>query len=204
MSIESLLNAMVIEPCLEEMTQRLGSPTLQTHNTAPSNSSQRRLPPLAPDYNRSAGPACTAGGMRMPSSPHRPHSLSSRQSSVGPSTPRGGQYGAVSRQSRPKYPKEEELFIWYMRIDLRLSWDKIETLFNAQFPASRERGGLQCKFYRVLKEWGVDKVRDQNLHSRDPEKDPQTGTYGVIKRTNMRFQWMKPEHQRMPCLKKFR
>lgn len=204
MSIDSLLNAMVIEPNLEEATQNIGLPELQSHNVAPSDSPRRRLPPLAPDSHRSAGPARIAGRTRVSSGRHRTHSISPQRRPPDPSIPRDSQHRVVSRQSRPKYQKEEEIFIWYMRTDLRLSWDKVEVLFNRQFPAYRKKEGLRCKFYRVLEDWGVDNVRHQNPYSRDPEKHRSIGAYGVVQRTNMRFNWMKPEHQRMPCLKDFR
>lgn len=203
-SIDSLLNDMVIEPQSEEATYRSDLPTPQAHHVAMSNGPRRRLPPLAPESRRSAVPARTVARTRISSGQHRTHSTSPQHSFAGPSTPRDIQHGVGSRQQRPKYQKEEEIFLWYMRTDLKLSWDKIEVLFNRQFPAYRKKEGLRCKFYRVLCGWGVARVRNQNPHPRDPKDHRSIGTYGVVQRTNMRFRWMELEHQHMPCLEEFR
>lgn len=49
----------------------------------------------------------------------------------------------------PAYTPEEMLFTWYHRTDLKLDWDVVEYLYNKCFNRwPRQKGGLQCKFYR--------------------------------------------------------
>ncbi|EXJ64233.1 hypothetical protein A1O7_00569, partial [Cladophialophora yegresii CBS 114405] len=88
-----------------------------------------------------------------------------------------------------KYDSEQSYWIWYHRTDLGEAWDEIEQKFDLQFGESRKKGGLQCKFYRVLETHGVEKVRAQtrSAHKRLGFK---VGKFGVVQRTTKRYTWM--------------
>jgi hypothetical protein len=74
------------------------------------------------------------------------------------------------------------MYMWYFRTDLGCDWDAVLDGFRDQFSAKprRAKGGLQCRFYRVLDDWGVEKVRSQNSLSRDTGKHQYVGKFGVI------------------------
>ncbi|EEH06758.1 conserved hypothetical protein [Histoplasma capsulatum G186AR] len=120
------------------------------------------------------------------------------------------------RAPRPKYDEEEMYFIWYHRVDLHQEWKEVRESFNAQFPNRQRRGfqGIQCKYYRFIKEKNCPTLREQrrrrsggntgengsenissgsDANSRNDfhEDLPQ---YGVIKWTEVRFPWMKEWH----------
>lgn len=54
-------------------------------------------------------------------------------------------------------------FIWYHRVDLCQEWKEVRESFNRQFPARQRRGfqGIQCKFYRFIKEKKCPTLREQ-------------------------------------------
>ena len=96
------------------------------------------------------------------------------------------------RRPRPpckKYSLEQVYFIWYHRTDLQQSWDEVERAFYRHFGDKREKGGLQCRFYRTLEEQKVEKVREQARSGRRRRGD-MVGKYGVVQRTTERFPWM--------------
>lgn len=106
------------------------------------------------------------------------------------------------RAARPKYDEERTLFVWYNRTDLGRPWPRVLCEYRQEFRECRNKPGLQCKFYRTLSEWNVEKVRAQKRTSRDLPGDC-VGRYGVIQRTNRRYRWMKPEHRDVRCLPQF-
>ncbi|ETN46573.1 uncharacterized protein HMPREF1541_00758 [Cyphellophora europaea CBS 101466] len=102
----------------------------------------------------------------------------------------------------PAYTPEEMLFTWYHRTDLKLDWDVVEYLYNKCFNRwPRQKGGLQCKFYRYIADWGVARVRVQKRTSQirktvsDTDHDLWTAEFGVTKCTDHIFGWMLPEHR---------
>lgn len=115
------------------------------------------------------------------------------------------------RPPRPKYEEEEMYFIWYHRVDLRQEWRQVRESFNAQFPNRQRSGfqGIQCKYYRFIKEKKCPTLRDQkqreNLQrgrggSRNSPGDD-APAYGVVKWTGVWFPWMKeprPPHYQHP------
>lgn len=115
---------------------------------------------------------------------------------------RATQSSATVRAPRPKYEEQQAFFIWYHRTDLSEPWDQVLREFGRQFHHRRPKGGLQCKFYRLLEEWNVEKVRIQNRHARDSPKD-RVGAFGVVQRTTKRFSWMRPHHYISPPLPQF-
>lgn len=110
--------------------------------------------------------------------------------------------GSAARAPRPKYSDDQGYFIWYHRTDLAEPWDRVLQEFAKQFNHRRPKGGLQCKFYRLLGDWGVEKVREQARQSQSRSRD-RVGQYGLVQRTTLRYDWMQPEHINAPALPQF-
>ena len=100
----------------------------------------------------------------------------------------------AARDPRNKYHDEEALFIWYHRIDLHESWDTVEEEFRNQFNQHRKKAGLQCKFYRLLGQRGIDKVRVQAKYRLRHENPEGYGGFGLIQRTDERPPWIRVHH----------
>ena len=89
----------------------------------------------------------------------------------------------AGREPRPKYTPEQCFYIWYLYKDVDLDWAATVRAFNSMFGRPlRNKGGLQCKFYRTLEEFGVPKVRQQGRSA----SEGSTARYGVLERTNYR------------------
>ncbi|KAJ5739980.1 hypothetical protein N7533_012764 [Penicillium manginii] len=138
-----------------------------------------------------------------PSSPDPFHprerydSVSSSSSTNGPADRR--------RPPRPKYEEEEMYFIWYHRVDLCQEWKEVRESFNHQFPSRQRRGfqGIQCKFYRFIKEKKCPTLREQR-RMRDGEflregaaLGPEAGAprFGVIEWANVWYPWMREDRE---------
>ncbi|KAI4207490.1 MAG: hypothetical protein LQ346_000535 [Caloplaca aetnensis] len=87
------------------------------------------------------------------------------------------------RSFRPTYSEEEIDFIWYYRVDLRWEWEDIHSAFKYQFPDSREKGGIQCKYYRHLENYGFPKVRKR-------DRTAAVEHYGMRANTGRWYPWM--------------
>lgn len=144
---------------------------------------------------------------------YRPSGPRSTRSSPDPYHPRE-RYGSVSSSSsangtdrrrppRPKYEEEEMYFIWYHRVDLCQEWKEVRESFNRQFPNRQRRGfqGIQCKFYRFIKEKKCPTLREQR-RMRDGEflRDgaalgPDSGAprFGVVEWANVWYPWMRED-----------
>lgn len=109
---------------------------------------------------------------------------------------------SIKREARPTYTEEEQMFIWYFRTDLEMCWDDVHSEFLRHGFRRRDKGGLQCKFYRVLSDWDVPKVRSQAKKLRS-EKHNTVGQFGLVQRTTRRYSWMSPEHQTAPPLPEY-
>jgi hypothetical protein len=72
----------------------------------------------------------------------------------------------VLHLSSPRTSTDQCSDIWYHRTDLGLAWDDVEQRFSEYFGEKREKGGLQCKFYRTIGDAGVEKVREQTNSGR--------------------------------------
>ncbi|KAJ5101533.1 hypothetical protein NUU61_003755 [Penicillium alfredii] len=107
------------------------------------------------------------------------------------------------RPPRPKYEEEEMYFIWYHRVDLCQEWKEVRESFNRQFPSRQRRGfqGIQCKFYRFIKEKKCPTLREQR-RMRDGEflRDgaalgPDSGAprFGVKEWANVWYPWMRED-----------
>ena len=100
----------------------------------------------------------------------------------------------IPRDPRQRYQDEEGLFIWYHRIDLHESWDVVEEEFQHQFHQQRKKAGLQCKFYRLLDQRHIDKVRVQAKHRLRHENPEGYQGFGLIRRTKERPLWIRKHH----------
>lgn len=164
-------------------------PANQANKSSSSSSSHRSFGSLA------LRPAASTTTSATPIAPKQYH--------VQPQAPfRATKRAPNTRAPRPKYEEQQAFFIWYHRTDLSEPWDQVLLEFSRQFHHRRPKGGLQCKFYRLLKEWDVEKVRVQNRHARDSPKD-RVGAFGVVERTPRRFEWMRPHHYNSPPLTQF-
>lgn len=108
--------------------------------------------------------------------------------------------GDRRRPPRPKYEEEEMYFIWYHRVDLCQEWKEVRESFNRQFPSRQRRGfqGIQCKFYRFIKEKKCPTLREQR-RMRDGEflregasMGAESGAprFGVREWANVWYPWM--------------
>lgn len=111
--------------------------------------------------------------------------------------------GDRRRPPRPKYEEEEMYFIWYHRVDLCQEWKEVRESFNRQFPSRQRRGfqGIQCKFYRFIKEKKCPTLREQR-RMRDGEflregasmgADSGAPRFGVREWANVWYPWMGEE-----------
>ncbi|MCJ1310568.1 hypothetical protein MMC25_004233 [Agyrium rufum] len=91
------------------------------------------------------------------------------------------------REFRPTYSKEEEIFIWFHRIDRGLDWPDVKKAYDKKFPDRKRLGlqGIQCKYYRFSETYGVPRVRDRNRSIQPAE------LYGVRARLpDAYYPWM--------------
>jgi hypothetical protein len=121
-----------------------------------------------------------------------------------PSVSSSSSAGDRRRPPRPKYEEEEMYFIWYHRVDLCQEWKEVREAFNRQFSDRQRRGfqGIQCKFYRFIKEKKCPTLREQR-RMRDGEflreggaaalGDSRGHKFGVREYTNVWYPWMRKE-----------
>ncbi|KAL3497028.1 hypothetical protein BJX62DRAFT_1599 [Aspergillus germanicus] len=117
--------------------------------------------------------------------------------------------GDRRRPPRPKYEEEEMYFIWYHRVDLCQEWKEVRESFNHQFPNRQRRGfqGIQCKFYRFIKEKKCPTLREQR-RMRDGEFLRQETTtssradygsnapqFGVVEWMGVWYPWMREDRE---------
>ncbi|KAL5334535.1 hypothetical protein BJX70DRAFT_378132 [Aspergillus crustosus] len=149
--------------------------------------------------------------------PYRPRSTDSspetysrdRYDSVSSSSStNNGPTGDRRRPPRPKYEEEEMYFIWYHRVDLCQEWKEVRESFNRQFPNRQRRGfqGIQCKFYRFIKEKKCPTLREQR-RMRDGEFMRQESTtsfsgsgggapqFGVVEWIGAWYPWMRENRE---------
>jgi len=186
----------------------LSSATTTTHSSTNSYTHSRfpqRQQQVFVSYhhnNQARGSTSTnQSSLSTPSSPDPYHSRE-RFSSVSSSSSTNG--GDRRRPPRPKYEEEEMYFIWYHRVDLGQEWKEVREAFNHQFPDRQRRGfqGIQCKFYRFIKEKNCPTLREQR-RMRDGEFLREGATaalagdvsgapkFGVREYTNVWYPWMR-------------
>lgn len=148
---------------------------------------------------RPSGPGDARSGSAL-SSPD-PYHPRERYDSVSSSESNNGT--DRRRPPRPKYEEEEMYFIWYHRVDLCQEWKEVRESFNRQFPSRQRRGfqGIQCKFYRFIKEKKCPTLREQR-RMRDGEflregaslpQDSSAPKFGVIESANVWYPWMRED-----------
>lgn len=197
-------NPMSIESMLNWDNQNVSAQATQCHHRTYSESERgrsRSAPKFCPPTNRRMSVSANA----CPSTPSTSRSsiasfdtaCSPNRSSTARSSPENSVQTAEQplgrRAPRYKYTTEQMFFVWYHRTDLGEHWDTVLQKFTAQFQQVRSKSGLECKFYRLLTVWGVEKVREQSRHAAAEEGQDRNrvGEYGVIQRTGVRFPWMR-------------
>lgn len=179
---------------------RYRRPSFQVSPLARPQPRRRRTDPLlSMEGNSAMLPSMYAD--REPYSPTLPSPMSFAPIHTTVSPRRSGRV-VGGRTSRPKYTETQGFFIWYHRTDLCQSWDQVGQAFEVHFGEARPKGGLQCKFYRMLGQWQVEKVRAQTGEA--PGRKDCVGAYGVVQRTTKRFDWMTKEHYNSSALPQFR
>ncbi|KAJ9482675.1 hypothetical protein VN97_g10755 [Penicillium thymicola] len=186
-------------------TNQSTSTNASHHSVNPSQSHQMffNYRPSASSANAHRTSASTnQSSLSAPSSPDPYHSRE-RYSSVSSSSSTNGDR---RRPPRPKYEEEEMYFIWYHRVDLCQEWKEVREAFNRQFPDRQRRGfqGIQCKFYRFIKEKKCPTLREQR-RMRDGEFLREGASaalagdhgaapkFGVREYTNVWYSWMRKE-----------
>ncbi|KIX06511.1 uncharacterized protein Z518_04487 [Rhinocladiella mackenziei CBS 650.93] len=106
----------------------------------------------------------------------------------------------IRRKAQKKYGDERAYWIWYNRIDLDRPWDILTDDYCHVWNEKRGKGGLQCKFYRLLGEHQILKVREQMAKKR---KGYPVERFGMVERTNLRFPWMLDRHRQQPPSTRF-
>lgn len=120
-------------------------------------------PPSSPGSTYAAYEQCTPMSATITSCPMDPQEQARHTAAYAYSQAQNCQYNYEKQQknlaghdskatqghSNKKYTLEEMHFIQYFREDKRMQWADIVGPFNAQFsPHKRERGALECRYYR--------------------------------------------------------
>lgn len=97
-----------------------------------------------------------------------------------------------------KYTREQEHFIWYHRTDLQMPWDQVEYEYKRYFNHQGDdfKGGLQCKYYRILDFYNVQKVRQQTRSGRFPTAN-KVAKYGLLETVKCCYPWIRPPPHRV-------
>ena len=141
----------------------------------------------------------------QPGSPHSsPDYYSSRDRHGSVSSTSSTNAADRRRPPRPKYEEEEMYFIWYHRVDLGQEWKEVRECFNRQFPNRPREGfqGIQCKFYRFIKEKKCPTVREQR-RMRDGEflqgsqRDRSAPRFGVVEQVGVWYPWMREDKEQV-------
>ncbi|KAJ5605740.1 hypothetical protein N7510_008521 [Penicillium lagena] len=168
--------------------------TATTHASSGSNSSS-----LNPQHHHHHMFLSYRPSGSAPSSPD-PYQPRERYDSVSSSSSTNGT--DRRRPPRPKYEEEEMYFIWYHRVDLCQEWKEVRESFNRQFPNRQRRGfqGIQCKFYRFIKEKQCPTLREQR-RMRDGEflregaslstAESNAPRFGVLEWGKVWYPWMR-------------
>ena len=103
-----------------------------------------------------------------------------------------------TRVFRPAYSTEEQHFIWYLRIDRGYLWPDLLDAFNARFArpgGGRELSGLQCRYYRLLGQYGIP-----NVTRRDAEVVQKYGMKATLERAgcSVTYPWLGDQYVHNP------
>ena len=82
--------------------------------------------------------------------------------------------------------EEEDHFIWYHRVDLRMSWAEVKVAYNNQFPQRPQEDfrSKQWKYYRCLHACGQPGTRQS-------DQPPPQEEHGMRARTGLWYPWMR-------------
>lgn len=149
------------------------SSTSGSSGSSPSLSSSTLSPTISTLSLSSSPPGAKRTQRKLP--------RQDRQGVKRPKKPRGACH---------KYTQEQEHFIWYHRTDLHMPWDQVELEYKQYFHHDREKGGLQCKYYRVLDYYNVEKVRQQTRCGQVIGK-AKIGKYGLLATVKCNYPWIR-------------
>lgn len=68
-----------------------------------------------------------------------------------------------------EYTEEMKFFIMYLRLIRGCKWDEITRRFQLEFHVSRSTTGLTSVYYRIRREYGLEKVLDGGRRARSDE-----------------------------------
>ena len=120
---------------------------------------------------------------------HTPSNFSASSRSLSPDHP------SQPRDFRSPYPSEASFFIWFHRIDLRMSWDDLTLTYNRHFHGNdteRKKAGLQCKWYRITERNKLPPITEQEQTSDG------LSPFSMWLQTGRRFSWMKEHAHILP------
>lgn len=162
---------------------------------------ESRYQPSFTDRDSGYGGDCLSQEAKSPrraSIPHREDDVDDGYDALTPESSGSSTVYDRRRPPRPKYDEEEMYFIWYHRVDLDEEWKDVQESFNRQFPGRQRNGfqGIQCKFYRFIKDKQCPSVRSQRHHLRDGDygRNHDLSKFGVIQFAGVWYPWMRPEH----------
>jgi hypothetical protein len=93
-------------------------------------------------------------------------------------------------------------FIWYHRVDLCQKWKEVRENFNRQFPNRQRRGfqGIQCKFYRFIKEKNCPMPRKwRRMREGSTMTDSGAPRFGVVQWAQVWYPWMREPKEQVLC-----
>ena len=134
-------------------------------------------------------------------------SLSPTSNSSSPGNPDSSRSSSPDQPNKPRefrspYQEEQHLWIWFFRIDMRRTWDEVAFAYNRYWhpneryvvpeDAPRKKGGLQCKLYRVLENYNLPQVREQEQTSDG------LSPFSMWLQVGKQFPWMDPYADLLP------
>ncbi|KAI9796657.1 MAG: hypothetical protein M1835_003453 [Candelina submexicana] len=83
-------------------------------------------------------------------------------------------------KSKPEYTMEQQLFLWYYRVDQNNPWEQVAWFYGERFEA-RSKSGLECRFYRTVEDhYDVPKTRAQPRWAEDHGEEYRSTSFGMI------------------------
>ncbi|KAI9702597.1 MAG: hypothetical protein M1836_001077 [Candelina mexicana] len=83
-------------------------------------------------------------------------------------------------KSKPEYTMEQQLFLWYYRVDQNKPWEQVALSYGERFEP-RSKSGLECRFYRTVEDhYDVPKTRAQPRWAEDHGEEYRSTSFGMI------------------------
>lgn len=98
------------------------------------------------------------------------------------------------KEYRRPYTEEQVMWLWFFKIDVQMKWDDVLEKYNVDWPKDqREKGGTQCKFYRLAAQYGLPKMRQM-------KGSPKyiAHRYGMWPMMRRSYRWMDPCKHMLP------